>query len=375
MNKNKLNVIFVLLDGARWDRLHTSNDFQEISKEGTLLNNVTTAMPYTVGSLNVTFSGLYGKDNGVDAYYNVLKLKEEITNLPIIFKKEGYFTACDLLHEKILANRGFDIHQSHDEFSDDLEIKHKNLIKQCLEKANGKPLFLFLYFSRLHTITVSDVLKKYEWNDKRFYNKKDENLKRYDNGFKEVGKYMRGLLYSLKKLKIYDDSIIIFFSDHGTGVGERFGERNYGSFTYEETIRTFYLFISKDFKKGRISEKLRDTIDIFPTVLDLAKINSNLRRPGDSFAEFLLGNNNELKEKDYTFSETGALHGLYPSPDKSNVFCIKTPTQKLMYLDSPKQWKFFDLINDPNEMENKYGSDLGTEKKLQKILNEFINNR
>jgi hypothetical protein len=33
------------------------------------------------------------------------------------------------------------------------------------------------------------------------------------------------------------------------------------------------------------------------------------------------------------------------------------------------------LINDPNEMENKYGSDLGTEKKLQKILNEFINNR
>ena len=375
MNKNKLNVIFVLLDGARWDRLHTSNDFLEISKEGTLLNNVTTAMPYTVGSLNVTFSGLYGKDNGVDAYYNVLKLKEEITNLPIIIKKEGYFTACDLLHEKILANRGFDIHQSHDEFSDDLEIKHKNLIKQCLEKANGKPLFLFLYFSRLHTITVSDVLKKYEWNDKRFYNKKDENLKRYDNGFKEVGKYMRGLLYSLKKLKIYDDSIIIFFSDHGTGVGERFGERNYGSFTYEETIRTFYLFISKDFKKGRISEKLRDTIDIFPTVLDLAKINNNLRRPGDSFAEFLLGNNNELKEKDYTFSETGALHGLYPSPDKSNVFCIKTPTQKLMYLDSPKQWKFFDLINDPNEMENKYGSDLGTEKKLQKILNEFINNR
>ena len=45
-------------------------------------------------------------------------------------------------------------------------------------------------------------------------------------------------------------------------------------FTYEETIRTFHLFISKDIKKGRISEKLRDTIDIFPTILDLAKINS-----------------------------------------------------------------------------------------------------
>ena len=128
----KRNVIFVLLDGARWDRLNVSNDCKEICKEGTLLNNVTTAMPYTVGSLNATFSGLYGKDNGVDAYYNALKLKEEVKNLPIIFKKEGYFTACDLLHERILANRGFDIHQSHDEFVDDLTIKHPNFIKQCL---------------------------------------------------------------------------------------------------------------------------------------------------------------------------------------------------------------------------------------------------
>ena len=47
-----------------------------------MLNNVTTAMPYTVGSLNVTFSGLYGKDNGVDAYYNVLKLKP-----PMVFSR------------------------------------------------------------------------------------------------------------------------------------------------------------------------------------------------------------------------------------------------------------------------------------------------
>ena len=371
MNKNKLNVIFVLLDGARWDRLHTSNDFQEISKEGTLINNVTTAMPYTVGSLNVTFSGLYGKDNGVNAYYNVLKLKEEITNLPIIFKKEGYFTACDLLHEKILANRGFDIHQSHDEFSDDLEIKHKNLIKQCLEKANGKPLFLFLYFSRLHTITVSDVLKKYEWNDKRFYNKKDENLKRYDNGFKEVGKYMRGLLYSLKKLKIYDDSIIIFFSDHGTGVGERFGERNYGSFTYEETIRTFYLFIGPKIINNQKSDKLLSTIDIFPTILELCGIKINKKKIGVSFHNFLLGKQSEPIEKEFTFSETGALHGPYPSPEISNVFCIKTKNFKLMYLRDIDEWKMYDLQSDPNETMNIIDTGLKAEKILKEKLLEW----
>ena len=62
---------------------------------------------------------------------------------------------------------------------------------------------------------------------------------------------MKTFLDTLKELQIYDNSIIIFFSDHGTGIGERFSERNYGSFTYEETIRTFHLFISKDIKKSR----------------------------------------------------------------------------------------------------------------------------
>ena len=71
----KPNIIFILLDGARWDRLSVSPDFMKLTKEGTLLNNVTTAIPYTIGSINVTFSGMYGKENGIDAYYKMFKLK------------------------------------------------------------------------------------------------------------------------------------------------------------------------------------------------------------------------------------------------------------------------------------------------------------
>ena len=41
------NIIFVLLDGARYDRIHTSKDFMELKKDGCLFNNVTAAYPYT----------------------------------------------------------------------------------------------------------------------------------------------------------------------------------------------------------------------------------------------------------------------------------------------------------------------------------------
>jgi arylsulfatase A-like enzyme len=368
----KPNIIFILLDGARWDRLSVSPDFMKLTKEGTLLNNVTTAIPYTIGSINVTFSGMYGKENGIDAYYKMFKLKNSVKILPEIFQANGYFTACDLLTDKIITSRGFNIHQAHDEYKDNLTIRHPNFIKQCLEKANEKPLFLFLYFSRTHTVTVSDVLKKYKWNDKNFYERKNQNLKRYDDVFNEAGRYMKIILNALKELQIYDNTIIIFFSDHGTGVGERFGERNYGSFTYEETIRTFYLFISKQIKKGQISENLRATIDIFPTILDLAKIDNNFERPGESFAEYLLGNSSDLKEKTHTFSETGALHGPYPSPNEPNVFCIKTPQFKLMYLRTLDEWRLFDLENDPNELNNIYDQDLSIRSKLQDRIMKWI---
>lgn len=61
---SKPNLIFVLLDGSRWDRLHLSPEFQELQKDGMLLDNVTAALPYTFGAINVIFTGQYGKENG-----------------------------------------------------------------------------------------------------------------------------------------------------------------------------------------------------------------------------------------------------------------------------------------------------------------------
>ena len=185
------NIIMVLLDGARWDRIEKSPEFLGIIKEGTLLNNVNTAIPYTIGSVNATFSGLYGKDNGINAYYKMFRLKESVKVLPEVLQSKGYFTACDLLSEKIISKRGYDIHQFHDEYSDDLRERHPQFLKKCKNESNGKPMFIFLHFTKIHTITVSEILKKYEWDDERFYSKKEENLLNYDKTFLEAGNYSK----------------------------------------------------------------------------------------------------------------------------------------------------------------------------------------
>ena len=369
----KPNIIFVLLDGSRFDRIHISPEFCNLIKQGTLLDNVTTAIPYTFGAINAILTGEYGKENGVDGYYKVSKLKKQIPFLPEILQNEGYFTSRGLINDDILSTRGFNFRKDYNEYEEDANFRHPELIRNTFEKAGGKPFFTLLQFTRIHTVTVTEVLKKYEWNDENFYKNKDSNLQTYDKVFKETGIYAQRIKNTIDELGISQNTIIIFFTDHGTGVGERFGERNYGSFTFEETIRTFYLFIGPKIINDQKSNNLLSSIDIFPTILDLCKIKIDKKTTGVSFHDFLLGKQSNPAEKEFTFSETGALHGPYTSPETSNVFCIKSKNFKLMYVRDIDEWKMYNLQSDPNETMNVIGTRLKTEKILKAKLLEWIN--
>ncbi len=367
------NIIFVLLDGARYDRTHTSEDFLELKKDGCLFNNVTAAYPYTIPAINSMFTGMFGKENGVDAYYNMLNLKDSIAFIPEILQENGYFTSCDLLSDKIISSRGFNIHQFHNEYEDDLTIRHPELIKKSFKEANGKPIFTFLHFSRIHAMTVSEVLKKYEWDDADFYQKKSENMKNYDVILGESMVYAKKIVQVIKKLGKSDQTIIVFFSDHGTGVGERFGERNYGVYTYEETIRTFHLFLGTGIIQNHICDKLVSSLQLFPTILDLCRIKFNPKTNPPSLMHYFIGNLDTKIELPFVFTETGGLQGPFPSPKEPNVFCIKNSRYKLIFFKTSMEWKMFDLIEDPKEEENIFGKQIEEEKVLREKLTKWIN--
>ena len=62
---------------------------------------------------------------------------------------------------------------------------------------------------------------------------------------------------------------------------------------------------------------------------------------------------NEKNKKERTaFVETGGLYGPWPSPNKSNVFCVIKNNKKLIYNDTPQTWEFYDLKKDPKELRN-----------------------
>ncbi len=370
MSLQKPNIIFVLLDGARWDRLNISKQFSKLQKEGFLFDNISAAYPYTFGEMNTIFTGLFGKENGVDAYYKMFRLKDSVDYLPEILKNNGYFTSCDLISDKVISSRGFDIYQSHDEYKDNVTLKHIDLIEKSFFNLEKKPFFTFLQFSKIHTATVSEILKKFEWNDPIFYDNKKENLQVYDDAFIETGFYAEKIFEKIKELGICENTFIIFFADHGTGNGERFGERNYGVFLFEETIRTFYLFIGPKIEKNLKSSKLFSATQIFSTILDICNSNDSLPQ---SLFPSIKSKNSDFPDLEFTFSETGGLQGPYPSPMKPNVFCIKNLNFKLIYYETPDEFELFNIHDDPLEKNNIFGTGLEIEEILKIKLFEWKN--
>ena len=66
----KLNVIFITLDGARADKLETSEKIQQIFSQGTRFTKTITYAPYTIAAMHAVISGEYGFNNGVNDRQN-----------------------------------------------------------------------------------------------------------------------------------------------------------------------------------------------------------------------------------------------------------------------------------------------------------------
>ena len=130
----------------------------------------------------------------------------------------------------------------------------------------------------------------------------------------------------------------------------------------------------------KITSQVR-CIDIVPTILDLLKIDidtSYLSFQGESLSsiisyyqksnlyKFLIG-----KPKDrIAYVETGGLGGPWPSPNKPNVVCVRTPSYKLIHNKTPNTWEFYDLISDPHEAKNLINKNSKHKKLLKKELNK-----
>jgi arylsulfatase A-like enzyme len=369
---NKKNLIVILIDGGRLDRALKSEVFTDISSKSIFFSQTITYAPHTIAAMHAVFSGSYGTRTGTNSYWSTFKFKKQkFKTLTEYLHDENYYTCADVINELVIPKQGFDDFFIHDELKDDLSLQHKDLLKTMkVHNDDGQNFFLYLHYSNIHTGIMNDVLKVYNNFSKEFFDNKEQNEKRYDKLFANAEKYLKSIMDEIKKLKLEDDSLILIMSDHGISIGEKFGERAYGTFCYDYTLRTFTYFLSEEFTSREIIQQIR-TIDFMPTILDFLKIpfdNNYEKADGTSLMPLIRGSS--IPEQ-IAYSETGNPLDKKEPPKEPNTKSVRTSKWKLILNQYDDSRELYNLELDPNEEKNLFGTGEKIEsflwEKLQKL--------
>jgi arylsulfatase A-like enzyme len=166
------------------------------------------------------------------------------------------------------------------------------------------------------------------------------------------------LVRKIKELGIYDDTVLIFHSDHGHYIGEhnRAGKTNINEKDprghwplYDEVSHVPLLFRAPGAMHGTRRRELVQAVDIVPTVLELAGLTREVPFHGHSLVPLLHG-----EEVDWPRRVAVSTQGLSTNPDEGSCWTTLTDQEHTFLLggspeDSPQM---YDRANDPGEEKN-----------------------
>ena len=366
------NIIVLMIDGGRLDRAKTSSFFNKIRSKSVFFSNSITYGPHTIAAMHAFFAGCYGIRTGTDSYWSTYKFKKnKFKTLTEYLKENDYYTCADIVSEIVIPKQGFDEFLIHDEKKDNLSDRHIRLLEAMKEKnAVGHNFFLFLQYSNIHSKISEEVLKVFNNFSKKYFENRELNEERYDRQFKKAENYLMNILEKITLLDLNKNSLILIMSDHGISVGEKVGERAYGAFCYDYTLRTFAYFLIPDFTPLEIAQQVR-TIDFMPSILELLHLpldKNYSELDGESLLPLIKGH--KVPEK-IAYSETGNPLEEKKPPKTPNTKSVRTSKWKLIVNEYNSSKELYDLENDPDENTNLIDTNLEIQETLWKKFLEI----
>ena len=365
------NVIIIMIDGGRYDRSINSDFYKKLKEKSVFFSQSITYAPHTIAAMHAVFSGCYGIRTGTDSYWSTYKFKKsQFKTITEYLHDQNYYTSADIVSEIVIPKQGFDEFQIHDGEKDDLTLRHLELIEKTYANNKNKNFFLYLQFSDIHTGISNEVLQVYDNFSEEYFQNKKLNKKRYDELFKKSEFYLDKILEKINSLGLEKNSVILVMSDHGISVGEKIGERAYGAFCYDYTLRTFAYFIIPGFSPLEISQQVR-TVDFMPSILELLHIpldKNYSELDGESLLPLIKGQN---VSENIAYSETGNPLEEKKPPKTPNTKSVRTSKWKLIINEHDNSKELYDLENDPDENENLIDKNLEIQETLWKRFLEI----
>jgi N-acetylglucosamine-6-sulfatase len=179
----------------------------------------------------------------------------------------------------------------------------------------------------------------------------DETIRRRAEMMLAVDDGVGRIVEALEAKGILDETFILFMSDNGFFYGEH-GLSVERRMPYEESIRTpLVIRYPGAATAGDTIEGLVASVDIAPTVLDIAGVPIGDHIQGRSFVPLLLGNDHGWRES--VLIEFYTYENPFPWLVDMDYRAIRTQQYKYIHwMQHPSESELYDLIADPYEMRN-----------------------
>jgi choline-sulfatase len=175
----------------------------------------------------------------------------------------------------------------------------------------------------------------------------EETIRRMLVGYyaltKELDDNIGTILRTLEEEGLYEDTLIIYTSDHGEQLG-RHGLW-FKCSMYEETSNVPLIINHPRIVQGNRVDHPVSLVDIFPTVCDVLGLPLPEGVPGKSLLKLASGEADESRQ-DFVFSEYHG-HGM-----PVGMYMIRWKQWKYVYFTGGVEPQLFDLQHDPEEMVN-----------------------
>lgn len=358
-------VLLITVDTLRADHVGCYGDhnvrtpaMDALAAQGIRFDDALTLVPITLPSHAVILSGTYPAWNGVRDFTSP-PLRAGVGLLAEAFERHGYSTAAFVsafvLDSSWGLNRGFetyddkfDPHQYETRNPGNIQRRAGETVDHVLawlkaHDAHGrgtKPFFVWLHLYDPHS--------PYD-PPEPFHSQYAGHL--YDGEIAYADSQLGRLFDYLRKDGSYDRTLIVLLSDHGESLGEH-GESEHGFFIYRSTLRVPLIIklprISGHRSGARVVHAPVGTIDLAPTVLELAHIHDPLNRQfqGSSLAALALGKSDTSERSVY--SET-----FYPRDSFGWSPLRSITTARYQHIAAPRP-EFYDITRDPSEKDNVY---------------------
>ena len=366
------NVVFITIDTLRPDHLGCYGDKQigtpnidTLAADGTRFERAYTAVPVTLPSHTVIFTGTYPTLSGVHDFA-ANKLSPTQATLASVLKENGYATAAVIgsavLDSRFGLNHGFDFYYDHFDFN---RLQESNLDEMerpgdivadvtldWLSKNYQKKFFLWMHLYDPH----------YPYRPPPPYSEQYKD-RPYDGEIAFADAQVGRLIEFLKNKGLYQNTLIILSGDHGESLGEH-GEKTHGFFIYNATLHVPLIIHLPGDMHARTVQNLVNLADIMPTVLAALNIQLPAHVQGQSLLPIISPKKEDNARSLYAETFLPRLHFNW-----SELRGVETETYH--FIDAPKP-ELYDLRKDPGETHNLFAEKKAVTEEMRVRLAKLI---